>query len=101
MLGHKHIQCEKCQVTLAPDEELVGVIAIGYGMTDGRQHKSKSMERLCKPCSDKWFINGMKASVLAPTGLNKQRINFHRRMGIPYPSTQRTIARCPRLIPAL
>ena len=63
---------KKCQVTLAPDEELVGVIAIGYGMTDGRQHKSKSMERLCKPCSDKWFINGMKASVLAPTGLNKQ-----------------------------
>ena len=38
---------KKCPVTLAPDEELVGVIAIGYGTTDGTQHKSKNMERLC------------------------------------------------------
>ena len=37
---------KKCPVTLAPDEELVGVIAIGYGTTDGTQHKSKSMEKL-------------------------------------------------------
>lgn len=35
---------KKCQVSLSPDEELVGVIAIGYGATDGTQHKSKSME---------------------------------------------------------
>lgn len=63
---------KKCQVSLAPNEELVSVIAIGYGTTDGRQHKSKSMESLCKPCSDKWFINGMNAAILAPTGLNKQ-----------------------------
>jgi len=63
---------KKCPVTLAPDEELVGVIAIGYGTTDGTQHKSKSMERLCKPCSDKWFLDGMNAAVLAPTGLNRQ-----------------------------
>jgi len=63
---------KKCLVSLAPNEELVGVIAIGYGTTDGTQHKSKSMESLCKPCSDKWFINGMNAAVLAPTGLNKQ-----------------------------
>lgn len=63
---------KKCQVSLAPNEELVGVIAIGYGTTDGTQHKSKIMESLCKPCSDKWFIDGMNAAVLAPTGLNKQ-----------------------------
>lgn len=63
---------KKCPVSLAPDEELVGVIAIGYGVTNGKQHKSKSMESLCRPCSDKWFINGMNAAVLAPTGLNKQ-----------------------------
>lgn len=61
-----------CPVSLAPNEELVGVIAIGYGTTDGTQHKSKSMESLCKPCNDKWFINGMNAAILAPTGLNKQ-----------------------------
>lgn len=63
---------KKCPASLAPDEELVGVIAIGYGTTNGKPHKSKSVESLCKPCSDKWFINGMNAVVLAPTGLNKQ-----------------------------
>ena len=63
---------KKCTVSLAPDEELVGVIAIGYGTTEGKQHKSKSMKSLCTSCSDKWFIDGMNAAVLAPTGLNKQ-----------------------------
>lgn len=63
---------KKCQVSIAPDEELVGVIAIGYGAADGTQHKSKNMERLCTLCNDQWFINGMNAAVLAPTGLNKQ-----------------------------
>lgn len=63
---------KKCPFSLAPDEELVGVIAIGYGTTNGTQHKSKSMESLCKPCKDKWFIDGMNAAILAPTGFNKQ-----------------------------
>lgn len=63
---------KKCPVSLASDETFVGVIAIGYGTTNGTQHKSKSMESLCKPCSDTWFINGMNTAVLAPTGLNKQ-----------------------------
>ena len=52
---------KKCPVSLDP-----------HGTTDGTQHKSKSMEKLCKPCSDRWFIDGMNAAVLAPTGLNKQ-----------------------------
>ena len=63
---------QKCAVSLAPDEELTGVIAIGYGAADGTQHKSKSIESLCKPCSEQWFINGMNAAALAPTGLNRQ-----------------------------
>ena len=63
---------KKCRVSLGPDEELVGVIAVGYGAADGTQHKSKRMECLCKPCSDPWFMDGMNAAVLAPTGFNKQ-----------------------------
>ena len=63
---------KKCPVPLADNEELTGVIVIGYGTSDGKPHKSKSMERLCKPCGDKWFISGMNAAVLAPTGLNRQ-----------------------------
>lgn len=63
---------KKCQVSLTPNEELVGVIAIGYGKNKGTPHKSKKMESLCKPCNSEWFKNGMNAAVLAPTGLNKQ-----------------------------
>ncbi len=63
---------KKCAVSLKSDEKLVGVIAIGYGTTNGTQHKSKSMDNLCKSCKETWFLNGMNAAILAPTGLNKQ-----------------------------
>lgn len=63
---------KKCPIIINPNEELVGVIAIGYGVDNGTPHKSKQMEHLCKPCNDKWFIDGMNAAMLAPTGLNKQ-----------------------------
>lgn len=63
---------KKCQVSLAPNEVVVGVIAIGYGLSDGKPHKSKSMDSLCTPCREHWFTAGMQAAILAPTGLNKQ-----------------------------
>lgn len=63
---------KKCPVSLAEGEELIGVIAIGYGKTSGKPHKSKDVESLCKPCNSEWFKNGMRAAILAPTGYNKQ-----------------------------
>ncbi|HKM35942.1 MAG TPA: nitroreductase family protein [Lachnospiraceae bacterium] len=57
---------------VAAGEELIGVIAIGYGATNGQAHRSKNLEAVCKPCAKDWFINGVKAALLAPTGLNKQ-----------------------------
>lgn len=63
---------KKCTAAIASDEELVSVIAIGYGTTSGTPHKSKSLESLCKPSHEEWFMKGMTAAMLAPTGLNRQ-----------------------------
>lgn len=61
----------RCIVTMNLEEKLLGVIAIGYGNTQGTAHKSKALSELGTGTSD-WFINGLKAAALAPTGLNKQ-----------------------------
>lgn len=61
----------KCKVELAPGETVLGVIAIGYGRTQGKPHKSKGIKTLGRGKS-RWFLNGMEAAALAPTGLNRQ-----------------------------
>ena len=56
--------------------ELVCVIAVGYGVNNGKERKSKPMEKLCTvPGADmpEWFREGMEAAMLAPTALNQQR----------------------------
>lgn len=51
-----------------------GVIAIGYGQTQGVQHKSKSAEEISQynGVAPQWFIDGVDALLYAPTALNKQ-----------------------------
>lgn len=67
----------KKNVKIGPDEKLVCVIAIGSGTTQGIAHKSKPMDDLChiaqKP---EWFVNGMKAVMLAPTAVNQQKFQL-------------------------
>jgi len=60
---------------LDPEEELVCVIALGYGMSHGVPHKSKPVQRLCryKPPMPEWFHRGMEAAMLAPTAMNQQK----------------------------
>ena len=66
---------KKCPVTLAPDEELVGVIAIGYGASDGTPHKSKSMEKLFN--KQNFFIeaNGNTVSIRTKDNHPMSQIN--------------------------
>lgn len=63
-------------VRVAPHEMYVAVIAIGHGLTQGRQHKSKAIETFAdiegKP---DWFRRGVECAMLAPTAMNMQ--NFH------------------------
>lgn len=51
-----------------------GVIAIGYGKTQGVPHKSKAADQVShfKGDAPGWFKSGIKALLLAPSALNRQ-----------------------------
>lgn len=59
------------------NEKLVCIIAIGYGETNGRPRKSKSVEEVTnsKYYPD-WFKKGLEFALLAPTAINQQRFKF-------------------------
>lgn len=71
---------EKNMLPVLPREGdiLYDVIAVGYGETQGTQHRSKPITKLAKITSDtpKWFEYGMEAAILAPTAINQQRFYF-------------------------
>lgn len=51
-----------------------GIIAVGYGATQGVPHKSKSADEISqyKGTAPQWFKDGVDALLCAPTALNKQ-----------------------------
>lgn len=59
-------------------EKLALVIAIGYGATQGVPHKSKSINAVSNADenSPEWFVNGVRAALLAPTAMNQQKFFF-------------------------
>ena len=59
-------------------EKLAVVIALGYGATQGKQHKSKSISEVsnCTDDSPEWFRNGVECALLAPTAVNQQKFFF-------------------------
>ena len=63
-------------------ETLRGVIALGKGVTQGVQHKSKTFEAVTegKDFPD-WFVRGVEAALLAPTAINQQKFRFSYRNG--------------------
>ncbi len=58
----------------ATGDKVLGLIAVGYGETQGVPHKSRPLDEVCKYEGDmpEWFKNGVEAALLAPTALNKQ-----------------------------
>ncbi len=60
------------------EEKLYLVIAVGYGQTQGKARRSKSIERVAKAEGDmpEWFRKGVEAALLAPTALNQQKFQF-------------------------
>ena len=64
-------------------EKLALVIAIGYGATQGVPHKSKSINAVSNAGEDspEWFVNGVKAALLAPTATNQQKFFFTLKYG--------------------
>lgn len=59
-------------------EKLALVIAIGYGATQGVPHKSKNVAAVSNADenSPEWFVNGVRAALLAPTAMNQQKFFF-------------------------
>ena len=59
----------------APEaEKILGLLALGYGATQGVPHKSKRPEDVAAYDGPppEWFRRGVEAVLLAPTALNKQ-----------------------------
>ena len=62
-----------------PDgEDLVLVIAIGYGAEQGTSHKSRPFESVVEATGElpDWFRAGAQAALLAPTAVNQQKFKM-------------------------
>ena len=62
-----------------PDgEDLVLVIAIGYGAGQGSSHKSRPLESVVETTGElpDWFRAGAQAALLAPTAVNQQKFKM-------------------------
>lgn len=68
----------KTKCVIGKDEKLVCVLALGYGETQGAEHKSRSIEQLCEVESEmtEQFKKGMEYAMLAPTAMNQQKFLF-------------------------
>ncbi|MBQ7703407.1 MAG: nitroreductase [Firmicutes bacterium] len=69
----KNVPLEK-----VPGEQLVIVIAVGYGRAQGTQHKSKTPEQVSPGFSERpdWFRFGVEMALLAPTAMNQQKFEI-------------------------
>lgn len=59
---------------LVADKKVIGIVALGYGVTQGKPHKSKSPDQVSEYRGEApaWFKEGVEAALLAPTALNRQ-----------------------------
>ena len=63
---------------LDEDEKIACYIAIGYGETQGVNHKIKTVEQVSNAnvTTPSWFKKGVEAALLAPTAINQQKFSF-------------------------
>lgn len=68
----------KSKAVVNKGEKLVCLISLGYGKTQGAEHKNKPLQELCNLSEQmpEWFLNGMNAALLAPTAMNQQKFRF-------------------------
>lgn len=69
----------KTKVHLEKGEKILFVIAVGYGTTEGVPHKSKQRDDVIFADGPlpQWFIDGIDATLLAPTAMNQQKFKFY------------------------
>ncbi len=67
----------KTQAIINKDEKLNVTISLGYGVTQGVPHKDKPLDEVMNTQdAPEWFMEGMKAVMLAPTAVNQQKFYF-------------------------
>ena len=68
----------KSRAEIAKGEKQVCLIALGYGSTNGVAHKNKALTEVSNYRNDmpEWFLDGVKAALLAPTAMNQQKFFF-------------------------
>lgn len=64
--------------TVGNGERMHGVIALGYGLSQGVQHPMRPVEDFYKATGEvpTWFSKGMEAALLAPTAMHMQKFEF-------------------------
>lgn len=60
---------------LADDEKIACYIALGYGLTQGEQHRMKSPSDVsnASDLTPAWFRAGVESALLSPTAVNQQK----------------------------
>lgn len=67
----------KTMADIGKGQQLLIVLSLGYGETQGTAHKSKPAAELSKADKETdWFTKGMEAVCLAPTAMNQQKFMF-------------------------
>lgn len=68
----------KSKAVVDKGEKQLCLISLGYGTTQGVEHKNKPLQEVCN-YSDQlpdWFLAGINAALLAPTAMNQQKFRF-------------------------
>lgn len=71
---------------IASDEKLVCLISVGYGATQGVDHKRKSPNKVSAidiKTAPQWYKQGVACALLAPTAINQQKFCFSLENGEP------------------
>ena len=65
-------------LSVGKEEKLLGVIAVGYGKTQGLPRRTTSVSDICDLRGDEpeWFFIGLRSVLLAPTAMNQQKFRF-------------------------
>ena len=69
---------------IASDEKLVCLISVGYGATQGVDHKRKSPNKVSAidiKTAPQWYKQGVACALLAPTAINQQKFKFDLKPG--------------------
>ncbi len=68
----------KSKAKVEKGEKQAILLSLGYGVNQGSAHQSKDISKLAKVNGDapQWYLDGIKAAMLAPTAMNQQKFTI-------------------------